>query len=307
MKNVFSELPVLKNTKYYSTQELSKLFRANQSTIKRWADSGKLKCFKTPGGHRKYTPDHISEFISNFHYEIISQDINFAQKEEKELLEYLILKSDFRTLSEVYFSLASKAEKENLYTVLHSCHTANIPLVSVYDEIVAKAVRKIFVLRNQSKITLAEEHVAKNSMLESLLQYRMLSQKVFFTNRTVVLGASTGGIREVVLACAEHLLTMSGWRVINLGTNVPLQVLNDAIKANHPKLVCVCKDYLFHASDVETVHNSLITSSTEVNAQLLFSNFDTNGKIAASSILDKIQLISFSTFKEMLSQIFSNR
>jgi len=64
---------VLKEDHYYSTRELSKLLRANESTVKRWADSGKLKCFKTPGGHRKFPPWHVAEFITKYRYELITQ------------------------------------------------------------------------------------------------------------------------------------------------------------------------------------------------------------------------------------------
>ena len=55
---------------YYSTKELAQLFHADESTIKRWANGGKLRCFKTPGGHRKFTPQHVIEFINAYQYEI---------------------------------------------------------------------------------------------------------------------------------------------------------------------------------------------------------------------------------------------
>ena len=64
---------VLKEDHYYSTRELSKLLRANESTVKRWADSGILKCFKTPGGHRKFPPWHVAEFVAKYRYELIAR------------------------------------------------------------------------------------------------------------------------------------------------------------------------------------------------------------------------------------------
>ncbi|MBI5214478.1 MAG: helix-turn-helix domain-containing protein [Ignavibacteriae bacterium] len=302
MKNGFSALPVLKTDKYYSTQELSKLFHANESTIKRWADSGKLKCFKTPGGHRKYTPDSVSEFITNFHYEIISFDADFTQKEENELLEFLISKGDFRTLSEVYFSQACKAEKANLYSLLHGCHSASIPLVTIYDEIVAKAVKKIFNLRNQSKISLTEEFITKNSMLESLFQFRLLTQKVFSSQRTVLLASAKSGIQEVVLSCAEHLLTMAGWKVLNLGANTNVEIVKAAIIAGQPQLICVCKDYLGEESG-----STLLTTAIENKAQILFSNLDSYQNIFTTAKIEEITQRSFSSFNEMLSLIFKHR
>jgi len=54
---------------YYSTRELAVLLHANESTIKRWSDKGALKCFRTPGGHRRFTPQSVFEFIKKYHYE----------------------------------------------------------------------------------------------------------------------------------------------------------------------------------------------------------------------------------------------
>jgi excisionase family DNA binding protein len=56
---------------YYTTRELATLFRANESTIKRWANKGALKCFKTPGGHRKFTPQHVLDFVQKYHFELL--------------------------------------------------------------------------------------------------------------------------------------------------------------------------------------------------------------------------------------------
>ncbi|HEY4644165.1 MAG TPA: helix-turn-helix domain-containing protein [Bacteroidota bacterium] len=54
-----SEIP---DGRLYSTREVSAMFGVNQSTVNRWADSGQLKCFRTYGGHRRYTEESIVEF-----------------------------------------------------------------------------------------------------------------------------------------------------------------------------------------------------------------------------------------------------
>ena len=60
--------------RYYSTRELAGLLRTTEATIKRWSDAGQLKCFKTPGGHRRYTPKRVVEFLRAYRYEILSPD-----------------------------------------------------------------------------------------------------------------------------------------------------------------------------------------------------------------------------------------
>lgn len=47
-----------------TTQEVADLFRVNPATVTRWAEQGKLACFKTPGGHRRYRRQDVDTLIA---------------------------------------------------------------------------------------------------------------------------------------------------------------------------------------------------------------------------------------------------
>mgnify|MGYP001337092544 FL=1 len=47
----------------YNSYQIAAIIGVNVSTIKRWTDSGKLKCFQSVGGHRKFHLNHITEFL----------------------------------------------------------------------------------------------------------------------------------------------------------------------------------------------------------------------------------------------------
>jgi excisionase family DNA binding protein len=55
---------------YYSPRDLAMFLSVAESTIKRWADSGKLRCFRTLGNHRRFTIDVILEFAALHHMEL---------------------------------------------------------------------------------------------------------------------------------------------------------------------------------------------------------------------------------------------
>ena len=55
--------------RFYTTADLTRLLSVNASTVKRWADCGKLKCHRTLGGHRRFTYDQVQEFVRAFHLE----------------------------------------------------------------------------------------------------------------------------------------------------------------------------------------------------------------------------------------------
>lgn len=55
---------------FLTTDDVSKLLHVGKSTIKRWTDEGKLKCFRTPGGHRKFKTANVEEFIQTYHFDV---------------------------------------------------------------------------------------------------------------------------------------------------------------------------------------------------------------------------------------------
>lgn len=43
--------------------EVARLFRVDGKTVNRWANEGKLSCFRTPGGHRRFFRGEIQQII----------------------------------------------------------------------------------------------------------------------------------------------------------------------------------------------------------------------------------------------------
>jgi excisionase family DNA binding protein len=47
----------------YSSRQVGKLVGADPSSVNRWIDSGKLRAYRTPGGHRRVLYDDLVEFL----------------------------------------------------------------------------------------------------------------------------------------------------------------------------------------------------------------------------------------------------
>ena len=63
-------LSTMSNRKqFFSTADIAKLLSVDPSTVKRWAESGKLHCYRTMGGHRRFTRQQIEDFIEAYHLE----------------------------------------------------------------------------------------------------------------------------------------------------------------------------------------------------------------------------------------------
>jgi excisionase family DNA binding protein len=44
-------------------QEAAEWFRVDAKTVSRWADQGKLHCYRTPGRHRRYYENEVSALL----------------------------------------------------------------------------------------------------------------------------------------------------------------------------------------------------------------------------------------------------
>lgn len=45
--------------------EVAELFRVDPKTVTRWAAAGKIRSFRTPGGHRRFYPDDIRRMLAS--------------------------------------------------------------------------------------------------------------------------------------------------------------------------------------------------------------------------------------------------
>lgn len=53
--------------RYYTTHEVARHCAVDSTTVIRWVDDGKLKAYKTPGGHRRITQDALLAFLKEYH------------------------------------------------------------------------------------------------------------------------------------------------------------------------------------------------------------------------------------------------
>jgi excisionase family DNA binding protein len=56
---------VVDDSKWLSIREACKMLGVDQSTLRRWSDSGKVPFFRTPGGHRRYSENVLHRLVGN--------------------------------------------------------------------------------------------------------------------------------------------------------------------------------------------------------------------------------------------------
>lgn len=305
-----SKLVSLRRDRYYSSKELSKLFRVNESTIKRWADSGKLNCFKTPGGHRKYTPEQISKFIEKYQYDLLPSTPDFSDHVESETLRRRAANQDLHALGGAYLANAFRAETNALVDILWNSYRSGSTLVKIYDEIIGETIREMFRRWREGKLSNTEEHIVANTISESILQFRLLVPNGVSNGKIAVCGSFTNSFQEVILHAVTHVLETAGWKVYGLGSWVPTEVFVETIQRYSPKLVCASSEGVTeeeevrrHNGEAQNDQKPLIEAVGRINAQVLLWNFEGSGDEEKQGKLLQKSLLIFSTFTEMLTLV----
>jgi methanogenic corrinoid protein MtbC1 len=227
---------------YYSTKELSKLFHVDETTVKRWTNAQKLKCFKTPGGHRKYTSDNVLEFIRTYKYEM---DAAPKKVEAPDPLQW-VPRPEYspEMMRELYLNLALKGSVELLTEVLQRSYLSHYPLNDIYENIIGKTASKLLEMQVEKAISKEEMLKAASSIMKSIIQFRLLTPRNLPNGKVAISASLTYGLQDIVLLCSAHILELNGWKVYYLGPNVSVTELMNAARRFSPDALLLPAEYV---------------------------------------------------------------
>lgn len=62
--NRFRDVPESFSTRWITLGQACKLLGVNESTLRRWADAGHVRSFRTPGGHRRFSEEDLRALVA---------------------------------------------------------------------------------------------------------------------------------------------------------------------------------------------------------------------------------------------------
>lgn len=224
-----------------STNEVSKMLKVNESTVKRWTDKGSLHCIKTPGGHRKYKMKDVVQFMDNFSYDVT--DLLVPAKEHLSKVtvstDYAILTKDYPVLSDIFFNTVLEGNRDNTCQFLNFLYANRISQIDIYERILFPAFQKIGDQWMQKKIGIEQEHLASNTALHAIIKLQDQIHKKPKHGGIALCGCLEFEYHEIGITCVNNILEAEGWTTFYLGTNLPRDSFIDAIENYIPNLVCI--------------------------------------------------------------------
>jgi excisionase family DNA binding protein len=183
-----------------STNEAAAVLKVGASTVKRWADEGRLQCVKTAGGHRRFRRNDVAEMLSN----------GLASDAEIDVQQVLDDDEGHATLALLY-------KMRSRYGAWW-----------VVAERVADFLREVGDGWEAGKISIAEEHTISERLMRALsAACQALPAAVDAPLCLFVM--VEGDDHTLGLRLAELVAKEVGWRSRWVGRNTPLGELEEII------------------------------------------------------------------------------
>tara|TARA_B100000029_G_scaffold380649_1_gene375676 strand:+ start:95 stop:958 length:864 start_codon:yes stop_codon:yes gene_type:complete len=220
--------------RYISSEEASNIIGVNVSTIKRWADRGKLDCLVTAGGHRKFLMRHLASFLKeNSKYRSKLNVFPYKSSEQRQLNQ-LILKRHFPELREILLSKSIDGNREICQHIMNGLYLAGLRLDEIYDDILVPVLSSIGEKWTKGDLAIYEEHVA-TKVIQGCIHgmYALLNKPKNSIGLALCIGLKEE-LHEIPLFITEQILLNRGFDVINLGPNTPLERIETLFNETRP-------------------------------------------------------------------------
>ncbi|MBI5474739.1 MAG: cobalamin B12-binding domain-containing protein [Ignavibacteriae bacterium] len=250
-----------------STADVARLFNVTETTVKRWANDGTLKCMKTPGGHRKFEMKNVVDFAETLNFEpsgtlSLTGEDALAQK-----IQIAVLSRDFSFLKEAFLEKALSPDKQDMFVFFGFLYQHKIPLSEIYEMILKPGMTEIGNRWERGVLTVDQEHRASYETLDALAQLQTQIHIQPPTGLSMLAACPGDEPHELGLRCVSYLFESEGWRTDYIGARTPFASVLNATRELRPRVVCLSRTLLLQEEEHQPMHR-LINDLTEIGVDL---------------------------------------
>lgn len=218
----------------YSTAEVASLLSINDSTVKRWSDSGDLECIRTMGRHRRFTLSSIMKFVQEKKLQMPELAAKVFERPE---LHAQLLVGNNDPLTDEIRNAALEGESENVLIAMRIGLTSRPDLLEFFSKVVFPPLARIGDDWANGLVSVEEEHLASHTIREALIHLQSELHYEEPNGHVAVCAGAEGELHEIALDCVSAYLTVKGWTVYNFGADTPSASLAKGIARREPDLV----------------------------------------------------------------------
>lgn len=212
-----------------TTREAAKVLGVGTTSIKRWADSGLLRCVKTPGGHRRFPRDAVESFHA------IDQGGHGGAEATQGRVDFWMRRlRDGMGVSDIVKQLNKELRGQGAWFEVADS------LSMVLEELGRSWVR--------GDVSVVQEHIISERLMRAFARVAE-TLSVPANAPTCMLMAAEGEEHTLGLSLAELCLREAGWNTSWVGRKTPVHVACEHILSRDVDMVAVsASEYLGESS-----------------------------------------------------------
>ena len=217
-----------------STRQVATLLGVGEATVKRWADAGEIDCFRTPGGHRKFRLRDVTSFVSKRRYEAPGPFPAAMPSGADEIGAAAV---------EHFHISALRGDAPAIVAQLAALRLRGHHLAELFDEVAAPALHRVGEKWARGRVSVAEEHVASQSVIDSIARAQPLAEPpgepVRPDRGVAVVAAVAGESHDIAARMAACLLRAQGFEVLAPLAQTPARDMAHLILRSRAALVAL--------------------------------------------------------------------
>jgi len=232
-----------------NTKQVGNLFGVDESTVRRWALSGKIKCISSAGGHRKFSYNDIVEFANKKGIEL-----NVSEKEK-----------DFNPSSVIpeIVGYSLKQDYKSVEGLLIELYLSGIQLTSLMDDYIEPVLVSIQNHLDDKKISVAEEHIARKIVSKGLGQFKLSVINTVKDNGISVLTLNLeNDIPDLPIDMIQILLEDQGYNVHNCGSHTSIKDIKSLLSKKNYEAIFI------YLCDRQCCTSTLVDNIDKTNSDL---------------------------------------
>ena len=274
------------NKKYLNTKQVGNLFDVNESTVRRWATSGKIECISSAGGHRKFSYQNVMNFANTQGLKINSSEIPYNVNRKTVISDSVnhVFKNDAKSLELIF---------EQLFL-------DGTPLTDLMDNYVEKILVEIQNKLDRREVSIAEEHIARKIVSKALNNFKLTVSDSSSENKENILCLNLeNDIPDLPIDMIQILLENKNYNVHNCGANTSIKDIKKLLSTKKYKAIFI---YLCDRQCcTATVKDNLKKTNQDLNdISVLAKKYNIELYLGGPSFknIDKDVLRSYKTFSK---------
>jgi len=214
------------NKKYLNTKQVGNLFDVNESTVRRWATSGKIECISSAGGHRKFSYQNVMNFANTQGLKINSSEIPYNVNRKTVISD---------SVNHVF-----KNDAKSLELILVQLFLDGTPLTDLMDNYVEKILVEIQNKLDKREVSIAEEHIARKIVSKALNNFKLTVSDSSSENKENILCLNLeNDIPDLPIDMIQILLENKNYNVHNCGANTSIKDIKKLLSTKKYKAIFI--------------------------------------------------------------------